>query len=160
MVTPRHPVQHLAGRLAHPELRPRPGRHRPRRHDRCLRNTHGLNANDPADHGLIAANGYTNLENYLNGLAIPLGTSAAQTVVARLEAFPNPATDQLTLNYPVAGPAAHLQVLDALGRTVLTAPVAAGSTTSTLSLLALPAGLYEVVYRNASQRLTATVSRQ
>jgi pectinesterase len=29
----------------------------------------GLNPNDPSDRGIVTANGYTNLENYLNGLA-------------------------------------------------------------------------------------------
>ncbi len=123
-------------------------------------NTHGLNPNDPSDHGLLAANGYTNLENYLNGLAAPLASTTAQAGTARLEAYPNPATDRLSLTHPAAGPAAHLQVLDALGRVVLTAPVAAGSTTSTLSLLALPVGLYDVLFQDARQRLSARVSRQ
>ena len=40
----------------------------------------GLNPNDAADRGVVAANGYTNLENYLNGIkasTIPIPTNIA-----------------------------------------------------------------------------------
>ncbi|WP_201977967.1 T9SS type A sorting domain-containing protein [Hymenobacter rubidus] len=124
---------------------------------------HGLNLNDPTDRYAIGAGGYTNLENYLNGLAatVVLATSnPAQALARTLEAFPNPTTDQLTLSYPAASVGATFQVLDALGRVVLAGAAPVGSTQASFSLQALPAGLYEVLYLNAGQRLTKKVSRQ
>ena len=57
-------------------------------------NAHGLNPNDPADRGRLAANGYPNLENYLNDLvAAALAVPAAYAAEAGLQAYPNPATD-------------------------------------------------------------------
>ena len=47
-----------------------------------------------------------------------------------------------------------------LGLVALAGAVPAGSTQVTLRLQALPAGLYEVRYFNANQRLTTKVSRQ
>ncbi len=50
---------------------------------------HGLNPNDPADRNFMASNGYTNLENFLNGPASPPSTApliawqpVSQTVAA------------------------------------------------------------------------------
>ena len=62
--------------------------------------TNGLNPINPADRQGIASNGYTNLENYLNGIAaVPLGSKAAESQ-AHLEVYPNPAQEQLTLVHP------------------------------------------------------------
>ena len=101
--------------------------------------SHGLNPNDPTDRFAVATNGYTNLENYLNGLVAVLATAPAQAGTA-LEVFPNPTPGAAT----VRGAAAHapIQVLDALGRTVLTAATDAAGTAQ----LALPAGVAPGVY--------------
>ena len=45
-----------------------------------VENAHGLNSNDPSDATATASNGYTNLENYLNGLL--LGPTAAGVSVS------------------------------------------------------------------------------
>lgn len=122
---------------------------------------HGLNPNDPTDHGRLAANGYTNLENYLNGLvAVALAVPAAHATEAGLQVYPNPATDQLTLLHPLAGPAASVQILDALGRVVLTQAVSAGSSQTVTQLTTLPAGLYVLRYADAGRCLTTKVCRQ
>jgi hypothetical protein len=44
---------------------------------------HGLNLNDPADAGMVAANGYTNLENYLNR-ALVNPTAATGSIAGRV----------------------------------------------------------------------------
>ena len=61
----------------------------------------GLNPNDASDRGVFAANGYTNLENYLNSLAI--GTPVIG-VTASLNAFAQTVgTPSATQTYTVSG---------------------------------------------------------
>jgi len=71
-----------------------------------------------------------------------LPTRAAQAA-ALATLYPNPATEQatLTLAQP-ARPGHTLRLTDALGRTVWSAPVAAGHTTIAVPLAGKPAGLY------------------
>ena len=45
----------------------------------------GLDKNDPADGGILTANGYSNLENYLNGLVGDTGTSIVRPFVTDRE---------------------------------------------------------------------------
>ena len=45
----------------------------------------GLDKNDPADGGILTANGYSNLENYLNGLVDDTGTSIVRPFVTDRE---------------------------------------------------------------------------
>ena len=64
---------------------------------------HGLNPNNPADRQTVAANGYTNLENYLNGLvAVVTATRPTGALAEPLRLFPNPAAGQLTVEHPRA----------------------------------------------------------
>jgi hypothetical protein len=57
--------------------------------------------------------------------------------------YPNPATEAATLTLAQTAHAAHtLRLTDALGRTVWSAPVAAGQTTAVVPLAGQPAGLY------------------
>ena len=52
----------------------------------------GFNPNDAADRATLAANGYANLENYLNGLAAStvLATAKATSAPDLLQAYPQP----------------------------------------------------------------------
>ncbi|MCI1186703.1 family 43 glycosylhydrolase [Hymenobacter sp. DH14] len=71
---------------------------------------------------------------------------------ARLQSYPNPAHNavRVVLN----GPAAPLQLFDALGRQVRTQPAPAAGTEATISLTGLPAGLYVLRCGALHQRLT------
>ncbi len=94
----------------------------------------------------LSTQAYDNDVRYLYTYQRILAAAAARPALAPTLA-PNPATGRTTLRYtlPAAAPVA-VQVLDALGRTVLTLPAAAqaaGDHTLTLPLL-LPAGAYTV----------------
>lgn len=109
----------------------------------------------------MAASGYTNLENYLNGLvAVMLVMPAVRATETGLRVFPNPATGQFTLLHPLAGPAAAVQVLDTLGRVALTQVVSAVGSQTVIQLTTLPAGLYVLRYADAGRCLTAKFCRQ
>ncbi|MDB5234406.1 MAG: hypothetical protein JWR44_1399, partial [Hymenobacter sp.] len=78
----------------------------------------------------------------------------ASTAAARLAAYPNPATDFVTLTLPAGG--GHLALVDALGRVVRTQalPVAAGP--GTVSLAGLAPGLYQMQATLASGAVART----
>ncbi|HEX8330431.1 MAG TPA: T9SS type A sorting domain-containing protein [Hymenobacter sp.] len=80
--------------------------------------------------------------------ATPLRTQAAQAARLRLEAYPNPTANALTLNYQQETPgAAHFTVRDAVGRPVRTltgASQRAGVQQQRLNLSGLAAGVYLV----------------
>ena len=121
----------------------------------------GLNPNNPADRQTLAANGYTNLENYLNGLvAVVTGSRPTGTIAEPLRLFPNPAAGQLTVEHPRSGAGASLTVYNLLGQRVATAQPAAGGVTTPLSLGALAQGSYLVVYTDARVSLTARCTRE
>lgn len=73
------------------------------------------------------------------------------TTRAQQRAFPNPATDVLTLRQP-AGRAASVRLLDALGREARRQP-AAGATETSVSVAALPAGLYVAQWLDGAGRV-------
>ena len=79
----------------------------------------------------------------------PLGLPATEAPVERLTLYPNPARTTLT----VGRPGAPVQLLDALGRVVRTAPVPTGAETATLDVRGLPAGLYVVRAGRQTRRL-------
>ncbi|MGI4735377.1 MAG: hypothetical protein ACRYG7_09380 [Janthinobacterium lividum] len=59
----------------------------------------GLSPTDPANRATLAANGYPNLANYLNGLVTNtvLATAKAATPLVLLQVFPNPAPAGLAI---------------------------------------------------------------
>lgn len=76
---------------------------------------HGLNSNNINDGKLIASNGYSNLENFLNG--VDISTSVGQVIESNyLNIFPNPVKDkiQLNSNYRVI----KVELIDMTGRTL------------------------------------------
>ncbi|MBO2012104.1 T9SS type A sorting domain-containing protein [Hymenobacter negativus] len=116
---------------------------------------HGLNPNSPTDRYAIGPGGYTNLENYLNGLAaaVVLGSKSAADAAA-LSVYPNPAQGQFTLAHPSAGRAATIEIYSFDGRRVGTATVQPGTTQTQLPLTGLAAGCYLVRYQDAAGTLT------
>ena len=114
----------------------------------------GLNPADPADRATLAANGYPNLENYLNGLVTStvLATAKATTPSALLQVFPNPAPAglALTVAHPLqVGLAGRLSIYSFDGRLVATMAAVPGSTATTLNANNLSAGNYLVLYEAA-----------
>ena len=122
----------------------------------------GLNPNNAADRQLVAANGYTNLENYLNGLvpAVVTGTKAAGALAEPLLLYPNPAAERLTVEHPRASAAARLTVYNFVGQRVAAFTPAVGGLSTPVSLGTLAKGNYLLVYTDASVRLTATCSHE
>lgn len=116
--------------------------------------SHGLNPNDPADRAFLATNGYSNLENYLNGLVAStvLATNKAATPSPLLQVFPNPAQAglALTVAHPLqAGLAGHFSIYSFDGRLVAVVAAAPGSSTTPLDVSRLAAGNYLLVYEAA-----------
>ncbi|WP_167856844.1 T9SS type A sorting domain-containing protein [Hymenobacter aquaticus] len=121
----------------------------------------GLNPNDAADRNLRGANGYTMLENYLNGIAsVVMSTEDEKGVQVGLSVYPNPAGEQLTLTHPVAGKTAVVSIFDVKGRQVAQVVVTAGSQQTALAAGQLTAGIYLVRYQDAQTQLTTKFVKQ
>jgi hypothetical protein len=87
--------------------------------------------------------------------ADPLATLPATATKLDWELWPNPATEVLHLRYPQANRAAKTQLVlrDLLGRSVLTHPLNPTSSEATISLQALPPGLYQAALISNGQVL-------
>ena len=121
----------------------------------------GLNPNNAADRQAIAANGYTNLENYLNGLvAVATATKPTGTVLEPLRLFPNPAAAQLTVEHPRSGSEARLAVYNFVGQRVATLTPAVGGVSTPVDLGNLAKGNYLLVYTDANVSLTAKCAHE
>ena len=121
----------------------------------------GLNPNNPADRQAIAPNGYTNLENYLNGLvATVTATKVAGATSEPLRVFPNPATEQLMVEHPRASAAARLMVYNFVGQRVASFAPTVGGVSTPVNLSALAKGNYLIVYSDANVHLTAKCTRE
>ena len=59
--------------------------------------TCGLDSNDPTDRNIITSNGYTNLENYLNGINCESLSVSSNNLTDQINIFPNPAADNLVI---------------------------------------------------------------
>ncbi|MDO7848316.1 T9SS type A sorting domain-containing protein [Hymenobacter sp. M29] len=121
----------------------------------------GLAPLNPADRQFIAANGYTNLENYLNGLVTVVTASKPTGAnVTPLQLYPNPASEQLTVMHPRATAAARLTVYNFVGQRVATLTPTAGGVATPVNLGSLAKGNYLVVYTDADVSLTAKCTRE
>ncbi|UOQ97554.1 T9SS type A sorting domain-containing protein [Hymenobacter sp. 5317J-9] len=121
----------------------------------------GLAPLNPADRQFIAANGYTNLENYLNGLVTVIsGTRATGAVSQPLRLYPNPAAEQLTVEHPRASAEASVSVYNFVGQRVASFKPAAGGVATPVNLGTLAKGNYLVVYTDANVSLTAKCTHE
>ncbi|TDN38054.1 T9SS type A sorting domain-containing protein [Hymenobacter sp. UV11] len=121
----------------------------------------GLNPNDASDRALLAANGYPNLEKYLNGLvaATVLATTKASSTSGLLQVYPNPAQagQALTVVHPAqVGTAGIFTVYSFDGRRIATLAAQPGTAQTQLNVSQLAAGNYLLVYQAApgAQRLS------
>jgi|GEM_PF-1763364 len=87
-------------------------------------------------------------------------TLEANDVKEALTVFPNPVSEQLTLQVPKSDRAdGRVTVTDNWGRVVITRPVQA-TTEVTLDLSHLPAGLYLLTWLDGSRKLTQRISKK
>ncbi|KAK6023800.1 glycosyl hydrolase, family 88 [Ostertagia ostertagi] len=123
-------------------------------------NNRGLNPNDPADRNNYSSTGYTNLEDYLNGLTgnVSVPTTGGQAA-ASISIYPNPARDQVTLLLPEAITEGTATIYDVNGKQLLVNKVAKGVKQSLFDVNALPTGTYFIVYRNG-QSVAASFFKQ
>ena len=120
-----------------------------------------LNPNNAADRQAVAANGYTNLEKYLNGLVSAVTDSKPTGAIAEpLHLFPNPAAGQFTVEHPRSGTGARLTLYNLLGQQVTTMQAVADDTTTPMSLGSLAQGSYLLVYTAINVSLTARCTRE
>jgi pectate lyase len=122
----------------------------------------GLNPNSAADRAATAANGYTNLENYLNSYvpAVATGTRGKATgAVLPLQLYPNPTADHLTLTHPRATVGARITLFNFVGQQVATYVAKAGAQQTSFNLNTLARGNYFVVYTDVNLQLTAKCVR-
>jgi hypothetical protein len=123
----------------------------------------GLNPNSAADRQLIASNGYTNLENYLNGISGQTGTSTQPSQVVNtvqgktgfIQVYPNPVKDVLKFTFATAANGASLAMYTQAGAFVNTWYIPQGTTEYSLQVQDLPAGMY-VLQLNNGNTTTAT----
>ncbi|WP_345221372.1 T9SS type A sorting domain-containing protein [Hymenobacter koreensis] len=116
----------------------------------------GLNPNSDADRGLRASNGYTNLENYLNGIVavVMSSTSEAKTNLAVLQVYPNPGREQFTVAHPAADRHASITLYTFDGRKAASFTARPGTQETRLNVSRLASGNYLLLYTDATQRLT------
>ena len=115
----------------------------------------GLNPNSPADRNARTADGYTQLENYLNSLtSVVLTAPAPRRGGTGLQLYPNPVeSGRLQVAHPAAGPGARLAVYNALGQQVAEAAVAPNAEQTPLQLPQLSTGSYLLRFLDGSHQL-------
>ncbi len=133
---------------------------------------YGFDPADPADGPLDAdADGYTNVEEFLNGTrptsGLPTGVGNPQPITSPpvpvlAPPFPNPTGGRVLVRYYLPAPTrARLLLLDALGRPaarLANGTRAAGWHTAEVDLAGLPAGSYAVVLRAGGRVLAERLS--
>jgi hypothetical protein len=120
----------------------------------------GLNPNLATDRNTVGANGYTMLENYLNGIVATPLSAKKQADALGLTVYPNPAHDQFTLVHPVATAGAQVEVYSFDGKKIATVASAAGTQQTVLRLSGLAPGNYLLLFGNGQQRGSATIVKE
>lgn len=115
----------------------------------------GLNPNNPADRNTRTADGYTQLENYLNSLtSVVLAAPSPKRGGTGLQLYPNPVeSGRMQVAHPAAGPGARLAVYNALGQQVAEATVALNALQTNLQLPQLSTGTYLLRFLDGSHQL-------
>ena len=85
------------------------------------------------------------------------GTAAKRLLEAiHMNVFPNPAGEQTTVSFTAAVPSGTLELLDASGRSVLSAP--ATGTSTELQLAHIESGSYWLVFQAGEERIVTALS--
>ncbi|WP_164891088.1 T9SS type A sorting domain-containing protein [Botryobacter ruber] len=121
----------------------------------------GLNPNNAADRAHTAPNGYTHLENYLNGLAATVLSAAPETNTnLPLLAYPNPVGEKLTVSHPSAGQYATLTLFSFDGKRTGSFTCTPHSYQTVLEIDSLAKGNYLLLYTSPTTRLTYRILKQ
>ena len=122
----------------------------------------GLNPNNAADRNNIGANGYTQLEIYLNTITSPCATRTATVETDPSVIFsihPNPATDQLTITHSDVTKEAIITVYDINGKKLML-KTTVGKAQTTLDVSPLVIGLYFIEWLSGEKRATLKFVKQ
>jgi pectate lyase len=110
-----------------------------------------LNPNDASDRNVYSSTGYTNLEDYLNGITGNVSTgigSGRGALNAEVHIFPNPASDKITISFPLTDTQASVHVYDVQGRAMTEQSIAVGKEECQVNISSFPRGTYFVVCRS------------
>lgn len=111
--------------------------------------TDAIAGQDDLVYAVQSSGGQVKTYRYTAGVLSTRGSAAAAFTL-----YPNPAADEVALRLPAAaGAGQHVALLNACGQLVRTQPLPAGSTRATISLAALPAGVYFVQAGGTTQKL-------
>ncbi|MFY8032919.1 MAG: T9SS type A sorting domain-containing protein [Flexibacteraceae bacterium] len=83
-------------------------------------------------------------------------SASSKLAKAEMKAYPNPATDVVSISYPVAGTSATIEVVNIIGKVVFEAPLQEGTTNTRLNVKELPNGQYFVSVKEANKRVATT----
>ena len=114
----------------------------------------GLNPNNAADRNNIGANGYTQLEIYLNAITSPCATRTATTETGpsvNFNIYPNPANDQLIITHSDLTKETIISVYDMQGKK-LVSKTTSGKEQTTLDVHGLSKGLYLIECLSGEKR--------
>lgn len=73
-------------------------------------------------------------------------------VQKQFNAYPNPAVNDITIPFEIAGKNASIRIVDMQGRLVRIIPVPAGATLQQIRLSGLSRGMYNIIYENGPER--------
>jgi pectate lyase len=108
----------------------------------------GLNPELASDRAGIGTNGYTNLENYLNGISGVVGVREQLLPKETIRIFPNPAGDSLLVAHPLVRSGSRIIVYNTGGAEMLSTNCQLQTEQTALDLNGLPSGIYYVAFRN------------
>ena len=114
----------------------------------------GLNPANAADRNNIGANGYTQLEIYLNSITSPCAMRTATKEIdpsLNFSIYPNPATDQLTILHTDQSKETIISVYDMQGKKLLS-KTTQGKAQTSLDISALVKGIYIVECLNGDKQ--------
>ena len=121
----------------------------------------GSDPNSASDRNVIAPNGYTNLENYLNNIgATTLPNAVAVLQKGAVKVFPNPAQGQLLVSFPVAQSGASMAIYNNAGVFAGAYYIPQGTTAYRIALADLAAGIYYLQYHNENTQWTVKFIKQ
>jgi hypothetical protein len=124
---------------------------------------HNLDPNNAADRNLIGQAHYTNLEVYLNQMAIPGRPTSITNVPqqnATLNFYPNPATNKLVINHPSLKENGELHVFNISGVRVAQYKMMSGDAQSSINIATLPAGTYLLILEADHTRQVGQMVKQ
>lgn len=75
---------------------------------------------------------------------------------AEMKAFPNPATDVVSISFPATNNNATIEVVNIIGKMVYEAPLSEGTSSTRLNVKELPNGQYFVSVKEAGKRVATT----